>query len=79
MVELEDALVNHRSSHTKASEFAKVRKNRIESHIQSRLTQLEGCHTQDIYTFSINVLEEYYITLLICVYRSDFRIADKQR
>ncbi|XP_076936317.1 putative ATP-dependent DNA helicase CHR12 isoform X2 [Bidens hawaiensis] len=45
MADLEDALLKHRSNHTTSSELAEIRKNRIESHLQSRLTQLEELPT----------------------------------
>ncbi|KAJ0533093.1 putative DNA helicase chromatin remodeling SNF2 family [Helianthus annuus] len=45
MADLEDALVKQRSNHITGSEMAELRKNRTESHIQSRLTQLEELPT----------------------------------
>ncbi|KAM0031483.1 putative DNA helicase chromatin remodeling SNF2 family [Helianthus debilis subsp. tardiflorus] len=45
MADLEDALVKQRSNRITGSEMAELRKNRIESHIQSRLTQLEELPT----------------------------------
>ncbi|KAI3827749.1 hypothetical protein L1987_01832 [Smallanthus sonchifolius] len=45
MADLQDALVKHRPNHVTGSEMAEARKNRIESHIQSRLTQLEELPT----------------------------------
>ncbi|XP_071741647.1 probable ATP-dependent DNA helicase CHR12 [Rutidosis leptorrhynchoides] len=45
MADLEDALVKHRSSPMTGSEMEETRKSRIESHIQSRLTQLEELPT----------------------------------
>ncbi|KAJ9550474.1 hypothetical protein OSB04_014519 [Centaurea solstitialis] len=45
MADLEDALANHRSNHITAAEMEEARKNRMESHIQSRLTQLAELST----------------------------------
>ncbi|KAM0016322.1 putative DNA helicase chromatin remodeling SNF2 family [Helianthus debilis subsp. tardiflorus] len=45
MADLEDALVKQRSNRITGSEMAELRKNRTESHIQSRLTQLEELPT----------------------------------
>ncbi|KAJ0710566.1 putative DNA helicase chromatin remodeling SNF2 family [Helianthus annuus] len=45
MADLEGALVKQRSNRITGSEMAELRKNRIESHIQSRLTQLEELPT----------------------------------
>ncbi|KAJ0525093.1 putative DNA helicase chromatin remodeling SNF2 family [Helianthus annuus] len=45
MADLEDALVKQRSNRITGSEMAELRKNRIKSHIQSRLTQLEELPT----------------------------------
>lgn len=49
MADLEEALVKHRSNHITGSEMAETRKKRIESHIQNRLTQLEGCYKKHFY------------------------------
>ncbi|KAL8209476.1 hypothetical protein R6Q57_006208 [Mikania cordata] len=45
MADLEDALVKHRSSHITGSKMAEAKKKRIESHVQSRLIQLEELPT----------------------------------
>ncbi|KAI3704102.1 hypothetical protein L1987_74315 [Smallanthus sonchifolius] len=45
MADLQDALVKHRPNHVTGSEMAEARKKRIESHIQSRLSQLEELPT----------------------------------
>lgn len=42
LADLEDALAKQRN-HMTGAEMAEARKKRIESHIQSRVTQLEGC------------------------------------
>ncbi|XP_024960128.1 probable ATP-dependent DNA helicase CHR12 isoform X1 [Cynara cardunculus var. scolymus] len=45
MADLEDALATRQSNHITGAEMAEARKNRIESHIQSRLTQLAELST----------------------------------
>ncbi|KAK1418306.1 hypothetical protein QVD17_27449 [Tagetes erecta] len=45
VADLQDALFKHRSNHLSGSELAEARKNRIDSQIQSRLTQLEELPT----------------------------------
>nr|XP_043628386.1 probable ATP-dependent DNA helicase CHR12 [Erigeron canadensis] len=45
IADLEDALVKHRSNHITGSEMAQVQNNRFQTHIQSRLTQLEELPT----------------------------------
>lgn len=44
IMDLDDALVNQRSNCTSGVELTKLKENRLQRHIQHRLTELEGYH-----------------------------------
>ena len=46
MTDLEDALAKQWPGHISGSELAEARENRVQSHIQHRLTELEGSLTR---------------------------------
>lgn len=49
IMELDDALVKQRPNFTSGHELIKSRENRLQSHIQHRLTELEGYCTYPLY------------------------------
>lgn len=47
MADLEESLLSQRSSYTSGSGLTKLKEDRFRSHIQHRLTELEGNHSLD--------------------------------